>query len=189
MSTSTVISPPKCPQCGAERVAGSTVCWLCRAPLAEGEGLTGPNPYAAPQSLARPPQFGLASLMLVITLAGLCLGLVTVAPGLIVPLLVFVIPAIIRTTIVTSRRAVDGAQQTLGNKVLTFLASLGIVYVVWMAGVVAFFGACSVMLAAFAAAPAARNLEQLLIVLLIAAAVGSLMLVVWLFIKTLPKAK
>lgn len=194
MATGAVASSAKCPQCGAERVVGATVCWLCHAPLTEGAPAagqwTGSNPYAAPQSIPTPPQFALSSLLLVVTLVALCVGLVTVAPGLIVPLVIFVLPAVIRTTIVTSRKTAAGETMTTGRKALTFLASIGIVYVVWMAGMVAFFGACAVVVGAAAISSTTnQNIEYLLIALLIAAAAGSLALAVWLFIKTLPRAK
>jgi hypothetical protein len=195
MATGAVASAGTCPQCGAERVVGATACWLCHAPLTGSAttpagGWTGSNPYAAPQSSPTPPQFALSSLLLVVTLAALCVGLVTVAPGLIVPLVIFVLPAVIRTTIVTSRKTAAGETMSTGRKALTFLASIGIVYVVWMAGMVAFFGACAVVVGAAAISPSMNeNLEYLLIALLIASAVGSLALAVWLFIKTLPRAK
>lgn len=195
MATGAVASAATCQQCGAERVVGATACWLCHAQLTGSAtpppgAWTGSNPYAAPQSIPTPPQFALSSLLLVVTLAALCIGLVTVAPGLIVPLVIFVLPAVIRTTIVTSRKTASGETMTTGRKALTFLASIGIVYVVWMAGMVAFFGACAVVVGAAAMSPTTnQNIEYLLIALLIAAAAGSLALAVWLFIKTLPRAK
>lgn len=196
MASGAITSPATCPHCGAERVAGATVCWLCRAQQAErpaplpSGGPAPANPYAAPRSIPSPPQFALSSLLLVMTLAALCVGLVSVAPGLIVPLLIFVLPAIIRTTIVTSRKGASGEVMTTGRKALTFLASIGIVYVIWMAGMVAFFGACAVVVGATAMSSNINpDAENLLITLLMAAGVGSLVLVVWLFIKTLPRAK
>jgi len=139
--------------------------------------------------LATQSQFALSSLFLLLTLSAICIGLATVAPGLIVPLVIFVLPAVVRTMIVVKRTTPDGSA-TMGRKALTFLASIGIVYVVWMAGAVAFFGACSIVLVTVGiTSNFSTSMENVLMLLLIAAGGGSLMLVVWLFFKTLPRAK
>jgi len=138
-------SPPHaivCPECGATvvRRATNTVmrCWLCghRVGLPAGESA---NFAVRPTA----PQFGIASMMLTVTLVAVCLGVGVMAPGLGVALAVLVTPALIRTAIGVERhKEVSGRTMDVGQKIAAFAGSLGVVTMIGTAAGAAFFATC-----------------------------------------------
>lgn len=145
----------KCPECGAELARGAAQCWLCRAPIAASgaapevvlaTAVDEPaNPYRAPQPSSSPQQFRLSTLLLSVTVVALCVGLYRVAPGLIVVLLIFAVPALVRTASKSRRAAELGMPMSAGEKVASFLAGVGIVLLVLVGLCIAFFLACLAM--------------------------------------------
>ena len=74
-----------------------------------------------------------------------CLGLALEAPGVLVVLLVLATPALIRTIVALSRRQTPAAPPSGLAAVGTFLSSLGVVAMVGLASVAAFYATCFVV--------------------------------------------
>jgi hypothetical protein len=134
-------------------------CWLCYAPLDA-------PPKAIPATVideriaaANPSQFSIETLLLVTTLVAVLLGLYQYSPGLAVMLIVFSVPALVRTIVVGRREKSRGQRVGAGGKIGHFFLSLVIMYAVWVAASTAFFiaaiGTC------FAAIAASNASEQL----------------------------
>jgi hypothetical protein len=141
----------RCPDCGAANGATNANCWLCRRDLAidaRGVGVDAPASLRAraqpPAEIARRPQFALSTLMLIVTLLCICLGLVSIAPGLIVPLIAVVVPALVRTMVAARRLDERTGAATMENRIGAFLVSMGIVILTWIAGLFTFGVACFV---------------------------------------------
>ena len=118
------------------------------------------------------------------------LGLIAVAPGLIVPLVLIVAPALVRVAVASAAQSRSGQAASVGSKAATFFASLAIVFLIWMAGVVAFCAACALIVGVgLSVNPNGSNAVGAMILLAIGAAVLSLVLVIWLFVVTLPNRK
>lgn len=101
------------------------------------------NPYAAPAPVGPPGAFSLATLLLVVTGLAVVFGLMTVAPGLGILVLVLMVPALVRTQALTRRddeRA--GRQSTFGEKVGAFVVSLALMALIAIAAGVAILAAC-----------------------------------------------
>jgi multisubunit Na+/H+ antiporter MnhB subunit len=142
-----------CPHCGAEYQSRQGRCWLCGTSLAPDDSLsragsaaTGSpaevNPYSAPPSSGSGEStFALSTLFLIITLIAVCLGVIGLAPGLGLPLIVVVTLALVRTRAVSKRQA-GPAGLSSGDKVGAFLGSAGIVVLVLVAAGIAFEAAC-----------------------------------------------
>lgn len=140
-----------CPSCGAGRAADRTSCWLCLAPY---DGTPPPRAAIAPDSrlaAANPSQFSIATILLVTTLAAVCLGVFRLAPGLGIVLMIFAVPALVRTVFVGRGEHRHGRRLSTGRKIGHFFLSLAIMYAVWtaasMAFAVAFMGTCLAALA------------------------------------------
>lgn len=132
---------------------------------------------------ANPAQFSIATILLVTTLVAVCLGLFRFSPGLGVGLIVFSVPALVRTVYVGRREKRHGQRMTTGGKIGHFFLSLLIMYAVWTAAIFAFFiaamGTCfAAILASSASEPAAMGvgIVGLILSLVAALAVASLIL-------------
>ncbi|HMC09993.1 MAG TPA: hypothetical protein VKH44_01835 [Pirellulaceae bacterium] len=159
--------PIYCP-CGAENPSDAKSCWLC---LRELPGETTPMPEvpgggvwetddaqpsaAAPARVAplHVPVSGVGgelptlSLWLVLALMGF--GIFFVAPGLAILFAIAIAPALVRTTLVVSRRSSQGKQVPGHRKVLLFIGSLGTSVIVLTVVLVAAVGSfCAVCLSA-----------------------------------------
>jgi hypothetical protein len=141
-----------CPECGAAIAATDAACWLCHRPLVVSAEVVGD---AVPPIVVRTPprkagsqpfQFSIETLLLVTTLVAVCLGVSLTAPGLGIPLSIIAVPALVRTLIAGHYERSAGGKLSLGEKVLTFLASTGIMVAVAAAGGAAFFGTCTAAL-------------------------------------------
>jgi len=164
-----------CSQCGAVLGPESTQCWLCFAPAARAgtwaEGaraapsapaddswpgtpaVAAPSPgRAAPtaQEHHTPPQFGLSSLLLMVTLTAVVLGIGAMAPGLAVALVVLTAPALVRTAGVAVRRAQRGEPLSIKAKMWVFGGTMALLAIIGIAVPAAFVLTCfPVALAAF----------------------------------------
>jgi hypothetical protein len=170
-----------CPHCGATNVRWDPTCWLCKQPLP-----TGASAVEAPilaEVVGMQPQFGLSTLLLVVTVACLCLGLVSIAPGLIVPLVAIVLPAIVRS-VVSARNAAGPV--SVGDKLATFAASLGLIVLIWIAGLVALGTACTLIVIGGAANNFDNSIVGMIIVATIFAVLATLGLMGWLLYITWP---
>ncbi|MDH3719206.1 MAG: hypothetical protein OES79_13895 [Planctomycetota bacterium] len=140
-----------CPECGARRAAADKICWLCAAPL---QRVTTPLEISA-RDLVGPPHierfsFALSTVMLVITLASVCFGLLAVAPGLAVPMCVLLVPVFVRTMMVVRRREAAGMSVSPLQKVGLFLGSFAVAtilsVVIAVAAFCSFCGVCLVVI-------------------------------------------
>ena len=152
-----------CGDCRAENLPGRRVCWLCHKPIPPplpplGTPLSlGGTSELVPALEVPPglpvgsrPRFTLNSLMLLVTLVAVCFGVFRVAPGLAILLLIVVAPALFRTFVSGARRKQRGEQVSIGDKVLAFAGSLGIMLLIAMAAGVSFFTTCWVACAGVA---------------------------------------
>lgn len=138
-----------CPECGARLKAADAKCWLCGRPIkddavviAEVIGGAAPEWVQAHQPPLKPWQFSLESMLLVITLVAVCLGMIVAMPGIGVLAAIVAGPALIRTLMVGYQERRAGHKQSIGEKVLAFLASTGVAIAVLLAGASAFGAAC-----------------------------------------------
>ncbi|HEY2412447.1 MAG TPA: hypothetical protein VGI40_09405 [Pirellulaceae bacterium] len=133
-----------CPDCGAPLEGTDSQCWLCRA---QAHGATHDiNPYASPRPIAplqTQNQFSLATLFLIMTLVAVAMGALMIAPGLGTFFIVLAVPALIRTVIVGRRRQELGEKPTIGSKILDFIASAAIIWVISIAATIAFGVVCT----------------------------------------------
>ena len=151
-----------CPECGANVGFQAGRCWLCHRPLESSDIIDAeivPPPIASaaldhPFRQAKFGQFSLETLLMVITLAAVCLGMTAAAPGMGILIMVIAVPALIRTVMAGHQERQAGRPMSAGHKFLTFLASTGIVLAVVGAGCSAFLAAC---MASGLAAIAASN--------------------------------
>lgn len=141
---------PLCPHCGATNSTPAAArCWLCHGELTLGVA-TGQSAAGGrqPRRRVRPANstgdnpawavFGVLALLLAI-------GLALDAPGILVVLLALLTPALIRTVVASARaRPRDGPPNVL-TTVGVFFSSVGIVAMVGLAAVAAFFGTCFVV--------------------------------------------
>lgn len=179
-----------CPQCGAVNANWDANCWLCQQPLHSGAGVlrsaVGDDSIILAQAVEAKTQFGLSTLLIIVTVVCISFGLLTIAPGSIIPLLVIVTPALIRTAVATR---LSGGPTSVGDKVAAFSASIGIIVLIWLAGLVAFATACTLIVIGGATQNFNNNIVSLLLLLGVGAAVGAFALVVWLLYKTWPRNK
>lgn len=138
---------PLCPECDAPVIPDRSDCWLCGAKLAnQGHVPTAVPPRAIAPPSSEPISFGLSTLMLIVTLAAVCFGLLVQAPGLAIPMCVLLIPVFVRTVMVVRRREASGLPVSPMQKVGMFLGSFGVAsllaVVVCVAAFCSFCGVC-----------------------------------------------
>ncbi len=126
-----------CPICGAMLVEPGDKCWLCFSSLSHGRTS---NPYAAPPAEITSRKAPGSTLLLVLTLAAVCLVLMAIAPGLGILAAIIVAPAIIRTAILMQRRANRGRPVGWFHRVAAFLGSLAVLIVLVTVGTVGALG-------------------------------------------------
>jgi hypothetical protein len=128
-SKQTEFTGPRCGRCGAPLREGVTECWLCHASApAEGHkaGVT-PAPGHArfePADADDGNLFSRSSLLLFVTLACVVVGVMTIAPGLAIPLAIVAFFAWART-VGEIRSAKNASAQP--NTALVFLQSIAFV--------------------------------------------------------------
>jgi hypothetical protein len=171
-----------CISCGATNAPWDTQCWLCKHPL--GGGGKADDSVVLAQAVPVQTQFGLSTILLVITVLCICLGLISVAPGLIVPLVVIVAPALVRTAVATR---LSSGPVSVGDKIATFSASLGIIVLIWIAGLVAFGTACTLIVIGGASMNFSNDAIGFLLLLGVCAALGAFAFMIWLLYKSWPR--
>jgi hypothetical protein len=129
---------PDCPGCRAAAGTTEARCFLCGKPVLP---LSGTDPPTAPSEPLR-FTFSLSSLMLLMTLIAVCLGLGGIDPGLGIGVAFLVTPAALRTAVAAARRRRSGSGMSMGEKLLAFVASLGVVTAMIVATGVAFYATC-----------------------------------------------
>lgn len=91
--------------------------------------------------------FSLSTLLLLMTLAAICFGLLAAAPGLGVPMCVLLVPVLIRTVMVVRRREASGLPVSRAKKIGLMATSFGVATVVAVVvAVAAFCSFCGVCL-------------------------------------------
>jgi hypothetical protein len=131
-------SEPDCPGCRAAVGTTETRCFLCGR-LVPAEARIGPLPI--PEEPLR-FTFGLATLLLVITLFAIAFGLGAMHPGLGIVFGALATPAMVRTGLASARRRARGGAMGAEEKFLTFMASLGIVTAILTSTIAAFVATC-----------------------------------------------
>jgi hypothetical protein len=118
-----------CPQCDAVNRATAERCWLCDGVLPVVDDIPKRTEQAPPDPERIEPVggFSLASLMLFMTLACVVLGVISIAPGLGVPLAIVAFFAWLRTSDVVRRRAEQGSAASATAKIELFLRSFGFI--------------------------------------------------------------
>ena len=138
-----------CYRCKAPLHAGAHSCWLCGTSLdsrmrAEASGSESSS--AALAAMEPVGSFSLASLMMFVTLACVVLGVLTLWPGVGIPLGIILLVVWSRTVAVAWHRQQRGLEVTQPEKVQLFLASFGaalaLIAVTCVAGCAAFVAAC-----------------------------------------------
>jgi len=114
--------------------------------------------------------------------------LLWMAPGLIVPLLVVAVPALVRTMAASNRAATVGDPMAAGAKIGAFFTSVLLVVLVLIAGFVAFCMACFAVIA-FDSQLGGKSVESLIRNIFIGGGLVALPIMIWIFIATWPKAK
>lgn len=103
------------------------------------------SPQKSPQALVKRPArftFGLAGLLLIISLIGVSLGLLIAVPGLGIPVAVLGAPAAIRAWLVASRRREAGRPLDAFDTLPVFFSSLAVVTILVVASSVASVSVC-----------------------------------------------
>jgi hypothetical protein len=191
-------APSGCPECGARVKPTDLKCWLCGRELvvtAEIVEAFDESPFAASWSprvgaAPQPFQFSLESLLLIVTLAAVCLGAFVATPGLGILALIVAAPALVRTFYEGYQARQRGKSLTLADKLLAFSASAGITLAALSAAAAAFFTACTASLLAVCFVGTATNgamnsgVEQMIfmtcVVVCIGATVASFVGIFWL---------
>jgi hypothetical protein len=109
-------------------------------------------------------QFGLASLMLTVTLCAVIMGAASIFPGLGIGLAILVTPAFIHTAVTAVRRREHGQRMDPVEKIVFFGGSLGAVVVTLVGAGIAFYATCWAGFfagAAVGAAAGARDYEPI----------------------------
>jgi hypothetical protein len=112
----------------------------------DAEIVEGQLPPVASRPGSSPLQFSLETLLLIVTLAAVCLGALVTVPGLGVLLLIIAVPALVRTCLTGISAKKQGGKLTTADKVMAFLASAAITWAAFAAAGMAFFAACSLSL-------------------------------------------
>ncbi|MGO8689882.1 MAG: hypothetical protein ACLQLG_09620 [Thermoguttaceae bacterium] len=190
-----------CPHCGAMLAPGREVCWLCGGAAAArpgGAAVAAATAAARIQSGSfaeyRPAatrgrfQFGLSSLLLIMTLVAILCSIIKMAPGLGIVLAILALPALVRTCIAASQEGASGQPMPFGKKLGVFLLTMVMSYAVLaaagIAASVAFFFTC---LATLGISPRGANADDT--PLLVGSIAGGIVAVVvaaaltWLFWK------
>lgn len=184
-------SPPVeiCPHCSTKQLGPSEKCWLCEKVFAD-EFSSAVDPKGTanvglPSPLHDPVQvsFSLATLLLLMTLASVCLGLFAIYPGLGIFACLIAMPVFFRTLTVVRHREKRGQKVSASEKMVMFITSFAIGSVLSIVvGVAAFCSFCGVCLAVFSGAEGKGDLFALaggICLLGVVAIVACIALVKW----------
>jgi hypothetical protein len=132
-----------CPDCGAAVIdKRATWCWLCEAPLSgrsgiEAAGREESRPLRLPERRDTGIGFALVGTVMLLW----SLGLAIEAPGVLVVVLIVLTPVLIRTAMIVSAQKARGESPSAGPVIVQILSSVGVVALVGLASIAAFFGA------------------------------------------------
>jgi hypothetical protein len=134
----------RCLHCQAENPPGSATCGSCGRPLPPVGGSGQDEILWLPPDRAESARrtYHLSTLMLLVAVISVCLGVLREVPGLGVLLILLMVPALIRTLAGAARRQSRGSPMSWNEKLAVFLSSLGIVFVVGFASLIAFVATC-----------------------------------------------
>jgi hypothetical protein len=134
-------------------------------------------------------------LFLFITVVAVCLGVGLAAPGLGILLAVLSVPAFVRASAWAKREEAAGRPADVADRVGLFIGSIGLVFVIALAGCAAFLAACWVSCAAAAGLHGSDKYGfptgggAFLWIGWITGGCLAIALVVWLFWKTWPRRR
>ncbi|RIK82676.1 MAG: hypothetical protein DCC67_06915 [Planctomycetota bacterium] len=133
--TGQVSTAAVCAECGAEqRSDRQAACWLCGAPTAATAAGARQAAAAVPPSPTfadgRGYSFSLSTLLLVVTLAAILCGLMTIYPGVGVIVSILLAPVLVRTAKVVRRREAAGVTVSAAEKVALGVTSFGAAVVI-----------------------------------------------------------
>ncbi len=206
-SSNPLSGPAVCPDCGAANALSARQCWLCHrplgsaAPLASASRISSENaptqknaaiamwtasPYKRDKAGRGPATFSLATLMLLVTLAAVLCGLTAVAPGLGIPLAVLVTPALVRTFAATNVHRAQGTEPTTEAKIGMFLASIGLMVLIMIAGFAVFFVGCCATFSMATASPA-RGSSIPIIAAIVFTCIAVLVVMIWMIFINWPR--
>lgn len=143
----------RCPNCGAVNPTAATPagvlrCWLCTEPFqCETAEVADEEEHRERSPLERQgTTFGLTTIILVVTIAAIGFGIFRRSPAFGILFLVLLSPALVRTQVFASRRARSGVPLTKLQRfemfVTSFSATLGVLFVITIAAIIAFLGTC-----------------------------------------------
>lgn len=139
-----------CGKCGAQQPRTEKTCWLCGEEITTDDNR--PQTIDPVQTAPQRFSFSLSTLLLLMTLAAVCFGLLAEAPGLGVPMCVLLVPVLIRTVMVVRRREAAGVTVSRAEKIGLMATSFGVATVVAVVVAVAAFcsfcGVCLLMVSA-----------------------------------------
>ncbi len=146
-----------CRQCSAPIPTRARYCWMCGVPVRPEEPVAArpastEEPNAAPAEIVEPRaayQFGISTVMLIITLSAVLLGVFQMQPGIGLALLFLLTPALVRTCVTAARREARGQPMSPTAKLGVFGSTVGIVIVVVAASIAAFFAVCAAFFSGF----------------------------------------
>lgn len=141
--------------CCAGLVSYQTTCWLCGTPVVPPASSLETSAPSVERSQAAAPRpdagvsYSLSTLMLITTLVAVCCGLFVAAPGLGVGVCILLVPVLVRTAMVVSRREEAGLPVSAGEKIGLVIGSFVVTTVVLTVVAVAAVGTfCAVCLTA-----------------------------------------
>lgn len=162
MNASPSIIPGICPECGAKVTIKAPKCWMCQrslswdTPLIARPSVTAASGAEVSCEAWYPAgrrsenayehratfQFGLSSIMMIITLAAVLSGVYAMAPGLGIAMVIVAAPALICTCIISMRKGARGRPLSPSEQIAYFVAWLGLAILIIIAAGVAFFVSC-----------------------------------------------
>jgi hypothetical protein len=130
-----------CPQCDAQVDPAAKYCWLCNATLSSPSAGAAPlSPFRAQlgDSSSRPLQYGISSLLLVITFVAILCSIIKMNPGLGIVIAILTLPAMIRTVLVAFRQRESGKPMSAAGKTGVFFLTMAMSLCVVVASCAAF---------------------------------------------------
>lgn len=125
----------QCAECGWKSSRNVGVCPICHGSLELVAAAT-------PQSTNSSNTFSLTSLFLVLTLICVGVGAIVSQPGIGIPFVFISALALARTRADLSKSASGRGSRTAGDRIASFAGSFAIVFLISIAGVIAFQIAC-----------------------------------------------
>lgn len=130
-----------CTDCGSTNAAGAQQCWLCHHPLSAAETPARKSRGFSPLNIsASDPR--ISNVCLLFSMALVVIGVSLEDPGLGIALAVVLMPAVIRTLLISRNEARHGRPQSLPGLLAAMLGSLFVVVTIGVAAAAAFFCVC-----------------------------------------------